>query len=241
VHGPAIGWHQVCEWSKREAKVVAREQERFGALVLDDRIWRDPPGESLARAMLEGVRQLGLLPSPAARRFMARVELLRASEPDLPEMNEPALMASLEDWLLPYLKGRRSAEDWRRFDITEALRARLDWGQMQRLDAAAPARFTTPMGREVPIDYSGEAPAIEVRLQEMFGVTRHPMVGRTPIRITLLSPAGRPVQVTTDLPAFWASSYAEVRRDMRGRYPKHPWPENPAEAAPTLRAKPRGN
>lgn len=241
VHGEAIGWVKLCEWSKREARVVAREQERFGALVLDDRIWRDPPAEALALAMLDGVRQLGLLPSEAARRFMARVELLRATDPDLPDMTEAALMAGLGDWLLPFLKGVRSAEDWKRFDITPALRARLDWGQMQRLDAAAPARFTTPMGREVPIDYAGELPAIEVRLQEMLGTTRHPTIGRTPLRITLLSPAGRPVQVTTDLPGFWASSYADVRRDLRGRYPKHPWPENPAEAAPTLRAKPRGS
>ena len=241
VHADAIGWVKVCTWSKRQGRVVAREQERFGALVLDDRIWRDPPAEAVARAMCEGVRQLGLLPSEPARRFIARVELLRATDPDLPEMTEAALLDSLEDWLLVYLKGVRSAEDWKRYDLTPALRARLDWGQMARLDAAAPARFTTPMGREVAVDYSGENPAIEVRLQEMFGLTRHPVVGRTPLRITLLSPAGRPVQVTTDLPAFWASSYADVRRDMRGRYPRHPWPENPAEAQPTLRAKPRGS
>ncbi|MEJ2036948.1 MAG: ATP-dependent helicase C-terminal domain-containing protein, partial [Maritimibacter sp.] len=103
-----------------------------------------------------------------------------------------------------------------------------------------PAAFTTPMGRKVPSDYGGELPGIEVRLQEMFGVTRHPMVGTQPLRITLLSPGQRPVQTTMDLPTFWASSYADVRKDMRGRYPKHPWPENPAEATPTLRAKPRG-
>ena len=156
-------------------------------------------------------------------------------------MTEDALMATLEDWLLPHLSGVRSTADWKRFDILDALRARLDWGQMQALDRAAPAGFTTPMGRKVPIDYGSEAPEIAVRLQEMFGVTRHPTVGRTPLRVTLLSPAGRPVQTTTDLPAFWQTSYADVRKDMRGRYPKHPWPEDPTEATPTLRAKPRGS
>lgn len=235
-----IVWVRVCDWSKREGRVVAREQERFGALVLDDRLWRDAGRDAVARAMLDGVRQLGLRPSEAARRFIARVELVRAGGADLPGMSEAALMDGLEDWLLPHLGGVRTAEDWKRFDILEALRARLDWGQMQALDAAAPAQFTTPMGRRVPIDYGAEVPEIAVRLQEMFGVTRHPVVGRVPLRVTLLSPAGRPVQTTTDLPAFWDSSYGEVRKEMRGRYPKHPWPDDPRAAEPTLRAKPRG-
>lgn len=240
VHGAAIRWHHVCEWSRREGRVLAREQERFGALVLDDRNWQDADPETVARAMLDGVRQLGLAPTPAARRFIARVRLVRATAPDLPDLSETALMAELEDWLLPHLSGVRTAAGWKRFDITPALKARLDWDQTRRLDAAAPAHFTTPMGRKAPIDYDTDPPAIEARLQEMFGLTRHPTVGNTPLRLTLLSPAGRPVQVTTDLPAFWATSYDDVRKDMRGRYPRHPWPENPAEAQPTLRAKPRG-
>ncbi|MBL6427067.1 MAG: ATP-dependent helicase HrpB [Maritimibacter sp.] len=240
IHGERIAWQQVCEWSRREGRVIAREQERFGAIALNDRVWSDADPELVARAMLDGVRQLGLSPSPAAERFRARVALVRASDPDLPDLSDDRLMASLEDWLLPHISGVRSTGDWKAFDIHDALRATLTWDQMQRLDRAAPSHFTTPMARKVPIDYSGEAPEIEVRLQEMFGVTDHPTVGRTPLRITLLSPAGRPVQTTTDLPAFWANTYADVRKDMRGRYPKHPWPENPADAAPTLRAKPRG-
>lgn len=240
VHGDHIAWQKVCEWSKREGRVIAREQERFGAIALNDRVWSDADPDTVARAMLDGVRQLGLAPSPAAQRFRARVALLQDSDPDLPDLSDDALLATLDDWLLPHLVGVRSTGDWKSFDILDALRATLSWDQMQRLDKAAPAHFTTPMDRKVPIDYSGEAPEIEVRLQEMFGVTRHPHVGRTPLRITLLSPAGRPVQTTTDLPAFWANTYADVRKDMRGRYPRHPWPENPAEATPTLRAKPRG-
>jgi ATP-dependent helicase HrpB len=155
-------------------------------------------------------------------------------------MDDATLLDTAEDWLLPHLDGVRSAEDWKRFDLLPALRAMLDWDQMQRLDKAAPAHFTTPLGRNIPIDYAGEAPAITLRLQEMFGVTQHPMVGHTPLRVTLLSPGQKPVQVTQDIVGFWATSYADVRRDMRGRYPRHPWPEDPTQADPTLRAKPRG-
>lgn len=235
-----IDWQDVCDWDRRERRVVTRQQERLGALALDDRVWKDPPQEAVARAMLDGVRDLGLSWTDAARRFTARVELLREAGEDLPDMTEPALMDSLEDWLLPYLTGVKTAQDWKRFDILPALRAMLDWDRMRRLGAQAPANFTTPLGRDIPIDYSGEHPEISLRLQEMFGQTTHPTVGRTPLRVTLLSPAGRPVQTTMDLPGFWASSYADVRKDMRGRYPKHPWPEDPTVADPTLRAKRRG-
>ncbi|NNK66283.1 MAG: ATP-dependent helicase HrpB [Rhodobacteraceae bacterium] len=239
VLGDRIGWQTSCDWSRREGRVLARQQERLGALVLDDRVWRDAPPEALARAMADGVRALGLNWTDAARRFRARVMLVRATGADLPDMSDEGLMARLDDWLLPHLGGLRSAADWKRFDMTDALRASLSWDQMQAVDRAAPAQFTTPLGRKLPIDYAGEAPEIAVRLQEMFGLTAHPQVAGAPLRIALLSPAGRPVQVTMDLPGFWASSYADVRKDMRGRYPKHPWPEDPTTAPPTTRAKPR--
>ncbi|MHA7851753.1 ATP-dependent helicase HrpB [Roseovarius sp.] len=234
-----IDWHDLCVWDRRERRVVARQQERFGALVLDDRVWKAAPSEVMARAMLDGVRDLGLIWSDAARRFAARVELLRHAGEDLPEMTDTALLEQLEDWLLPYLAEVRTAQDWKRFDMLDALRARLDFEQMQRLDQGAPAHFTTPLGRKIPIDYSGDTPEIQLRLQEMFGQTNHPHVGSTPLRVTLLSPAGRPVQTTKDIPGFWANSYADVRKDMRGRYPKHPWPEDPTKADPTLRANRR--
>ncbi|SDE85167.1 ATP-dependent helicase HrpB [Limimaricola pyoseonensis] len=230
----------VCEWSKREGRVTARLQERLGAIALSDRIWREAPDEAVARAMLEGVRQLGLRPSPAAQRFRARVMLLRDGGAELPDLSDEALMATLEGWLLPFLGRTRSAYDWKGFDLLGPWRAMLDWNQTQLLDREAPPAFTTPLGRQVPIDYDSQPPEIALRLQELFGVTRHPTVGGTALKLTLLSPAGRPVQVTDDLPGFWASSYADVRKDMRGRYPRHPWPEDPTEAAPTLRAKPRG-
>lgn len=235
-----IRWEETCLWSRRDARVETRRQERLGALTLSDQTWSDAPDDAVALAMCEGIRQIGLRLDGAAGRFRARVELVRAGGGTLPDMSDAGLIERLEDWLPPFLQGVRSAETFRRMDLLPALRAMLDWSQMQTLDAAAPAGFVTPLGRSVPIDYGAELPSISVRLQELFGLTRHPYIGNTPLRISLLSPAGRPVQVTTDIPGFWATSYADVRKDMRGRYPRHPWPEDPTQAEPTTRTKPRG-
>ncbi len=234
-----IAWVDSCDWSKRERRVLARRQERFGAITLDDRIWKDVPEDAVALAMLDGVRDLGIRLNGAAARLAARVELVRAEGADLPDFSDQGLLASVKDWLLPMLSGVRNAEDWKRFDLLPALRARLDWDQMQELDRRAPGSFVTPLGRKLPIDYGGAVPEISVRLQEVFGVTQHPVVGGEPLKITLLSPAQRPIQITRDLPGFWAGSYADVRKDMRAQYPKHPWPEDPTQADPTLRAKRR--
>ncbi len=240
LYAAQIGWVDLCEWSKREGRVVARRQERFGALVLEDRPWPEAPPEAMARGALEGLRQIGLTLSPAALRFRARVNILRADGVPLPDLSDAALLAG--EALLPFLTKARTEADLRGLDLTEALRARLDWGQLAELDRLVPGHFETPLGRRVPIDYSGDVPTIEVKLPEMYGVASHPTVGpkRHPLRIALLSPGGKPLQVTLDLPGFWDGSYAEVRKEMRGRYPRHPWPENPREAEPTTRAKPRG-
>ncbi|MFT7593514.1 MAG: ATP-dependent helicase HrpB [Paracoccaceae bacterium] len=237
--GDQIGWQDVCEWSKRERRVIARQQERFGALVLEDRIWKDPPEDAVAHAMLDGVRELGLRLDGAAGRLAARVELVRATGADVPDFSALGLLETLEDWLLPMLGGARSVADWKRFDLLPALKAALRWEQAQMIDQRAPPAFTTPLGRRVPIEYGSEGPEIALRLQELFGVTRHPESAGVPLKITLLSPAQRPVQVTQDLPGFWAGSYGDVRKDMRARYPRHPWPEDPTQADPTLRAKRR--
>lgn len=234
--GHQIAWQDLCLWSRREGRVLTRTQLRLGALVLDDRAWKDAPEDAVARAMLDGVRQLGLKPSAAAQRLIKRAALMDDGFPDL---SDAALMDTAEDWLLPHLGGVRSTAGWKAFDILPALQGLLGWDQMQALERAVPGHFKTPLGRKVPIDYAEDVPGIAVRLQEMFGVTRHPMVGRKPLQITLLSPARRPVQVTSDLPRFWETSYEDVRKDMRGQYPKHPWPEDPTQADPTLRAKPR--
>lgn len=240
LHGNRIAAERLCVWAAREGRVSARIRERLGALVLSERPWPDPPAAAVTAAMVEGIGTLGLRLTGAAGRLARRVALGRAGGLALPDMSEGALLDAVADWAGPWLGGMRTAADWARFDPHPALLAMLDHGMRAALDRVAPAEFTTPLGRRVPVDYDGETPAIEVRLQEMFGVTRHPTAGGAPIRVTLLSPAGRPIQVTTDLPGFWRSSYADVRKDMRGRYPRHPWPEDPTVAEPTLRAKPRG-
>lgn len=229
---------QVCRWDSREGRVVARDQTTFGALTVADRPWPAAPADLLARAALDGLRDIGLTWSPAARRLRARVLLARMQAPDLPDVSDDALLDG--DALLPWLGAARTAADLRALDLTAPLQALLGWAGQQSVDRLVPATFTTPLGRAVPIDHDSDAPAIALRLQELFGVTAHPMVGDKPLRITLLSPGGMPVQVTQDLPGFWATSYADVRRDMRGRYPRHPWPEDPTVASPTTRAKPRG-
>ncbi len=223
------------EWSRREDRILARRQERFGALVLADRALDDPDPQALARAAFEGLRANGLNWTPGAARLRARIALI----PELGPVDDESLLAD-PDWLLPWLGKVRTLSDLRGLDLAEALKARIGWDGQRRLDQAAPAHFVTPLGRKVPIDYDHETPSIELKLQELFGLARHPVVGNRPLRITMLSPGGKPVAVTTDLPGFWAGGYGDVRKDMRGRYPRHPWPEDPLEADPTTRAKPRG-
>ena len=239
LYADRIAWVEVCEWSRRESRVLSRRQERLDTLVLDDRHWDAPP-ETVAQAALEGLRSLGLPWTVAARRLRSRAGLARGE--GWPGLADAELLASAGVWLLPHLHGLKTEADLRGLDLTPALQALLGWDRLSKMDQLVPASFETPLGRKIPIDYDGEVPAIEVRLQEMFGVTIHPVVGaaRLPVRITLLSPARAPVQVTTDLPRFWATSYPDVRKDMRGAYPRHPWPEDPTQAEPTLRAKPRG-
>jgi ATP-dependent helicase HrpB len=240
---------RLCRWTPRDRTVEARVQRRLGALVLDDRPWTDAPEADRAAAMATGVRALGLdcLPwTPAARRLQARVGWARKAGADVPDMSDEALLADLDGWLTPYLGKIRGAGELARLDLTAILGAMLDWNAGQALDAAAPAKFTAPTGTAVPVDYDRDPPAIAIRLQEMFGLTTHPALGsghgggRIPLLIDLLSPAGRPVQTTGDLPGFWSSSYHDVRRDLRGRYPRHPWPDDPAAAPPTTRARRRG-
>ena len=236
---------QACEWNARTRTVDARTQSRLGAIVLDDKPWKLADEESIAQAAIEGVRALGLdcLPwADGAARYRDRVRWAKEhGDPDLPDWSDDALLASLEDWLSPYLGRVRKEADFASLDLTSILRGSLDWDLQQALDRLAPASFETPAGTKAKIDYAQDPPALEVRIQEMFGEKRHPAIcdGRVPLLIRFLSPARRPVQVTKDLPGFWKSSYADVRKDLRGRYPRHPWPEDPTAADPTSRAKPR--
>jgi ATP-dependent helicase HrpB len=226
--------------------VLSRERLSLGAIAIEDQPWRDAPSEAVAAAFADGVRDLGLDAlawTPATRRLAARVEWLRShGAPELPDFSEAALLADLGGWLGPWLAGMSRASDLARVDLAAALDARLGRDGRQRLDRLAPVAIEAPTGTRLAIDYGAAAPTVSVRLQEMFGVDRHPTVGddAVPLVVELLSPAGRPVQTTADLPGFWRTSYAEVRRALRGRYPKHPWPEDPMAAEPTRRAKPRG-
>ena len=232
-------------WDAREQAVQARRQRRLGALVLADGALADLGPERLAAAMLEGIRQhgLGLLPwSPAIEAWRARVAFLRRVEgPDAgwPDLADAALLETLEDWLLPYLDGCTRAAHLKRLDLMAVLQARLDWGRRQALEELAPSHLTVPSGSRLPMNYDGEVPVLAVRLQEMFGARETPAVagGKVPVLLHLLSPAQRPVQVTRDLAGFWADSYRLVKADLRGRYPKHSWPDDPLSAPPTSRTK----
>ncbi len=245
LHAGRLVRARICTWSRRDRAVLARERLSLGAVTLEDRPWPGATPAALLEAMIAGVRDLGLeaLPwTPAARRFRARVEWLRAQGTALPDFSEAGLMADLETWLGPFLTGMTRAEDLGRVGLLAALEARLDWAERTRLEEMAPAEIIAPTGTRLPIEYAGAAPSVSVRLQEMFGLTRHPTLGpeRTALAITLLSPAQRPVQITSDLPGFWETSYDGVRKDLRGRYPRHYWPEDPRRSEPTRRVKPRG-
>ena len=238
VLGDRIAWTDSVAWSERDRRVVARRQERLGAIVLDDRALQDADPAALADAMLDGVRHLGV----AALGWTRRARLLRArlAATGLRAVDDAALLAAAPDWLGPYLTGLRSADDLARLDPHDALLGWLSWPERQALDRDAPADYVTPLGRRARIDYGAETPTVSLRLQELFGETRHPAVGGTPLRLELLSPGQKPVAITTDLPGFWDGAYADVRKEMRGRYPRHPWPEDPRRADPTLRAKRKG-
>jgi ATP-dependent helicase HrpB len=225
--------------------VRGRRTRRLGRLVLSEAPLERLSGEELQQALLEAVRDDGLALldwSDEARQARARVAFMADLEGEAwPDWSDEALLAALADWLGPALAGPQRVKD---VDVARALLASLPYELKRRLDAEAPARFETPAGSSLAIDYEAEGgPALDVRLQEMFGQDRHPSIagGRVPLSLRLLSPAQRPVQTTKDLPGFWRGSYAAVRSEMRGRYPKHPWPEDPLTAPPTRRAKPRGS
>jgi ATP-dependent helicase HrpB len=233
-------------WDHRSRAVKARREVLFGKAVLKDFPLPDPDPLRIAEALCDGIRQEGihLLPwNRHLRDWQARVLLLRrlnAAGMEWPDVSDETLKNTLEDWLLPYLDGIMRDEHLRRIDLSSALFAGLSWKHRQELDMLAPTHFTVPSGSRIPIDYtSGDTPVLAVRLQEMFGATETPAIadGKLPLLIHLLSPAGRPVQISRDLKSFWAHGYYEVKKDMMGRYPKHHWPDDPMMARATSRIK----
>ena len=225
------------------ATLRARRQRRFGALVLSEQPMPAAANTAAARVLAEGVARLGVdrLPwTQALRQWCDRVAFLRRAESaEWPDLFDAALAADA-DWLAALFDGKTALAELRADELEAALTSRLPYPLQRRLDAEAPTHFAAPTGTRVPINYDADGgPKVAVRVQELFGLDRHPAIagGKVPLLIELLSPAHRPVQTTRDLPGFWRGSYAAVRAEMRGRYPKHPWPDNPLAAAPTRRAK----
>ena len=244
-------------WDPARLALVGERVRRFDGIVLDSRVTGRVDPAAAARALTDAVRALGLtaLPwSPGLQQWRARVRALRTwqsafnlSGPALPDLGDAALLATLDHWLLPAFAGKTRLDALTAEAFAAALRGLLDWPAQQRLDALAPVRIVVPSGQARAIEYAvdddgaPQTPVLAVKLQELFGLADTPRIvdGRVPLVLHLLSPAGRPLQVTGDLRGFWDRTWPEVRREMKGRYPRHPWPEDPWNAAPTHRARPR--
>ena len=227
--------------------VTPTRSRRLGAIRLASGPDPHPGPDAIAAALVEGVAEhgLSLLPwSDEAQALRARAAFANAYGADLPDLSDEALSATLSNWLAPLAQGRRRLSDIGSGALLQALQNLLGWEGQQRLDKLAPSHFRSPAGSAHPIDYAASGgPTVEVRAQALFGLATHPTVagGRVPLTLAITSPAGRPIQTSRDLPSFWSGSWREVAKEMRGRYPRHPWPDDPATAAPTLRAKPRSS
>lgn len=226
-------------WDDGAGKVVASRRTMFGAIVVKERGLAEPPPDFVRDPLLDALHARGIAALPwseGAQRLRERLAFLHHHDAAWPDVSDGALLATLREWLAPAVDGARSLSDVARADLGGALLAMLDWKQRSQLETLAPAHIEVPSGSRMTVDYSNpDAPALSVRLQEVFGLASTPTVlgGRVPVTLHLLSPAHRPVQVTRDLAAFWRGSYADVRKEMRGRYPKHDWPEDPASATPS--------
>jgi ATP-dependent helicase HrpB len=236
----------IVEWDDHEGVRAFRER-RLGAIVLSRKVERDPHPALVAKAVVGAVRRLGLgvLPwSEGAVRVRERMAFLHEHDGTWPDVSDAALTESLLDRLHDALGRIRSSREFRSVDVTMALLGLLSGEQRRLMDRLAPTHFDAPTGSRVPIDYSDpRAPGVSIRLQEMFGTRETPTIlgGRVALTLHLLSPAQRPVQVTRDLAGFWRTSYFDVRKDLRARYPKHSWPEDPLDAHPTRRTRSKGN
>ncbi len=239
--------HDEIVFDDASAALRARRLRRLGAIALVEQPMRVTPDNETARMLAAGIARLGIgrLPwSPSLSQWRQRVMFLRDAEgEEWPDLSEAALAANVSDWLEPALMLKTSLGELSIDELEAALSPLVPWELGRRLEAEAPTHFVAPTGTSLPIDYAAEeGPKISIRVQELFGLDHHPTIarGRVPLVVELLSPARRPVQVTRDLPGFWRGSYAAVKAEMKGRYPRHPWPDNPLAAAPTRRAKPRG-
>ena len=234
--GSDIKEQRTLAWNSDRDDLIETIERRLGAIRLGARDARPEPGEATTAALMKRVRDTKLAVlgwSGAANRLRQRVEFLHRNvgEP-WPDWSVDALVATVDEWLAPYLPGAVGRRDLDRLDVATVLRSQLPWPQGGDLERLVPDHLELPTGRSVKVDYSGELPTAAVRVQDLFGVTEHPTAGGIPIRLELLSPADRPIQVTADLPGFWTGTWADVRKEMAGRYPKHRWPDDPSTAAP---------
>ena len=235
-------------WDASRRALVAQRESRFDQIVLESKPAGRVDPERAAAALTDAVRELGLSAlswSESLQQWRERVRCLREWMPDLalPDLSDEALLASLDEWLLPAFSGRTRLDALDEEALADALKSSLDWSLRQRIDQLAPTRMTVPSGMERRIEYAhGQSPVLAVKLQELFGLADTPRIadGRIPLTLHLLSPGGRPLQVTQDLRGFWERTYPEVKKEMKGRYPRHPWPDDPWSAKATHRAKPRG-
>jgi ATP-dependent helicase HrpB len=242
--GNVIERNRTVAWDEAEARVTAAEEELLGSLVLSRRPMV-PDDEEAVPALLAAIAtdpELKALPwTDAARQFQARLALLALVCPEkgLPPLDNRALRASLSTWLGPSLGGIRSCASLQRIDLLSLLKGMFSWEQLRLVDEGAPTHLTVPSGSKIRIEYASGEPLLSVKLQEMFGLSETPAVawGRVPLLIHLLSPAQRPIQVTRDLKSFWDKTYPEVKKELKGRYPKHPWPDDPWNAIPTRKTK----
>ncbi len=238
----------VVRWDAEARALVSRRERRFDRITLESKPAGRPDPALAAQALTDAVGELGLDALPwteGLRQWLERVRCLRGWMPELglPDLSDDALLAAREQWLKPAFAGKTRLDALGEQELGEALKSGLDWSLRQKLDTLAPRRITVPSGMERGIHYvHGHAPVLAVKLQELFGLADTPRIadGRVPLTLHLLSPGGKPLQVTQDLRSFWANTYPEVKKEMKGRYPRHPWPDDPWTATATHRAKPRG-
>jgi ATP-dependent helicase HrpB len=232
-------------WDHESMSVKARKIVRLGAIVLSNDPLHTPPNEEMVNALMQGIVEEGLEILPwtrAARQLQQRIICISQYERGWPEVSDHHLLATLKDWLAPQLHGKKNRDDLQRLHLFDIIQSMLNWEQRRELDIYAPTHLVVPSNSNIPIDYiDPTAPSVAVRLQEMFGLAETPHIARGKVALTLhlLSPAQRPVQVTRDLASFWRNAYFEVKKDLKGRYPKHYWPDDPLNAVPTNRARPR--
>jgi len=230
-------------WDSQSRSVLARKQRRLNALVLSDAPAKNIPADKIAEALVDGIRDIGLqcLPwSKEATEWQQRVQCYYQATGKGLDLSDDTLLETVDEWLLPYLVGKMRLDHLKSLDMLAILKALLDWPAQHAVEKQAPSHFTVPSGSSIRIDYTDTAaPVLPVKLQEMFGKTETPCIigGKLPLTIHLLSPAGRPLQITQDLPAFWSNAYPQVKSEMKGRYPKHPWPDNPKTATATRHTK----